>query len=163
VTSRAPAAYKEPGSAVPRRRGRHQLLVRQRPPEAGQEHSIAFINKAGEKIPYYGADMELAGDRIGGRKEDVHAAATEAKPRVELLDENGHLRQIVYPNIMGFRRPRDGAGPGRGPVLPDLPDLQRRDARVAGRGQERLLPQAMLPFWDIEQSIAEAKRAKASA
>src|ERR1700677_2003423 len=88
-TSRAPAKYKD---RVPQTRADedglsfwfvngHQKLSR--------DNSIAFVRKNGEKIPYYGADMELAGDQIGGRKEEIHAAATEAKPRVELLDEMG--------------------------------------------------------------------------
>src|SRR5271156_343191 len=70
-----------------------------------RNNSIAFVNKAGEKSAYYGANMDLAGDRIGGSKEDIPRAAVEAKPRVELLDEMGIYAQIVYPNIMGFAAP----------------------------------------------------------
>ena len=65
----------------------------------GTDNSIAFVHKNGKKIPYYGADM------MGGPRDDIHAAASEAKPRVELLDEMGIYTQIVYPNIMGFAAP----------------------------------------------------------
>jgi uncharacterized protein len=125
-----------------------------------RNNSIAFVNKAGEKVPYYGANMDLAGDQIGAAKEDIHRAAVEAKPRVELLDEMGIYAQIVYPNIMGFAAPALVQG-----VEPELSYVICRIFNDAMRewqaeGSERLLPQAMLPFWDIEESIAEAKRAK---
>ena len=65
----------------------------------GLDSSIAFVRKNGDKIPYFGADL------MGGPREDVHAAASEAKPRVELMDEMGIHTQIVYPNVMGFAAP----------------------------------------------------------
>jgi len=104
--------------------------------------------------------MDLAGDQIGGSKEEVHAAATEAKPRVDLLDEMGIYAQIVYPNIMGFAAPALVQGLDRdlSYVICQIYNDWMREWQA--EGSERLLPQAMLPFWDIPQSVAEAKRAK---
>ena len=155
-TSRAPARYKD---RVPQCRededgisfwyvDGHQKL--------SKNNSIAFVRKNGDKIPYYGANMEA----MGGSKEDIHLAATEAKPRVALLDEMGIYAQIVYPNIMGFAAPAMVQGLDRdlSYVICQIYNDAMREWQA--EGAERLLPQAMLPFWDIEQSIAEAKRAK---
>jgi len=155
-TSRAPARYKD---RVPQCRededgisfwyvDGHQKL--------SKNNSIAFVRKNGDKIPYYGANMEA----MGGSKEDIHLAATEAKPRVALLDEMGIYAQIVYPNIMGFAAPAMVQGLDRdlSYVICQIYNDAMREWQA--EGSERLLPQAMLPFWDIEQSIAEAKRAK---
>lgn len=128
-----------------------------------RNNSIAFVNKAGEKIPYYGANMEEYDrdkSQIGGNKDEIHRAAVEAKPRVDLLDEMGIYAQIVYPNIMGFAAPAmvQGLDPELSYVICQLYNDAMREWQA--EGSERLLPQAMLPFWNVEQSVAEAKRAK---
>lgn len=124
--------------------------------QLSKNNSIAFVRKNGDKIPYYGPNME----NMGGRKEDIHLAATEAKPRVDLLDEMGIYAQIVYPNIMGFAAPAmvQGLDLDLSYVITQIYNDAMREWQE--EGQNRLLPQAMLPFWDIDQSVAEAKRAK---
>jgi uncharacterized protein len=162
-TSRAPAKYAD---RVPQTRvaedGLSYWFV-DGDKKLSKNHSIAFVNKAGEKIPFYGANMEEFDrdtSQIGGSREEIHAAATEAKPRVDLLDEMGIYAQIVYPNIMGFAAPA---------MVQDLDrDLSNVICQIyndgmrewQAEGSERLLPQAMLPFWDIDHAIAETKRAK---
>jgi predicted TIM-barrel fold metal-dependent hydrolase len=128
-----------------------------------KNNSIAFVNKAGEKIPYYGANMEeydRETSQIGGSKEEIHRAAVEAKPRVDLLDEMGIYAQIVYPNIMGFAAPAMVQGLPRDLSLIICQIYNDGMREWQAEGSERLLPQAMLPFWDIDQAIAEARRAK---
>ncbi|WP_236787773.1 amidohydrolase family protein [Amycolatopsis sp. GM8] len=162
-TSRAPAKYAD---RVPQTRtdtdGQSYWFV-DGDKKLSRNNSIAFVNKAGEKIPYYGADMqEYDRDKsqIGGSKDEIHAAAVEAKPRVELMDEMGVYAQIVYPNIMGFAAPAMVQNLDRdlSYVICQIYNDAMREWQA--EGDERLLPQAMLPFWDIEQSVAEAKRAK---
>lgn len=128
-----------------------------------RNNSIAFVRKNGDKIPYYGAEIDKFdrdSSNIGGSKDDIHAAATEAKPRVNLLDEMGIYAQIVYPNVMGFAAPAmvQGLESGLSYVITQIFNDAMREWQE--EGQNRLLPQAMLPFWDIEQSVAEARRAK---
>jgi hypothetical protein len=95
-TSRAPAAYRD---RVPQTRtdgdGESYWCV-DGDKKLSKNNSRAFVRKNGAKIPYYGAGMEA----MGGCKEDIHAAAAEAEPRVDLLDEMGIYAQIVYPNAI---------------------------------------------------------------
>ncbi|MBL7502683.1 amidohydrolase [Frankia sp. CNm7] len=92
--------------------------------------------------------------------DDVHAAAYDAKARVKLLDELGLWAQIVYPNAAGLATMK---------FMNDVRDADLRLALVqiyndaiAEWQQEsggRLLPQAILPFWDQEALEREARRA----
>ena len=112
------------------------------------------MRKNGNKIPYYGADM------MGGPRDDIHAAASEAKPRVELLDQMGIYTQIVYPNVMGFAAPALVQNLDRElsyTIAAIYNDAMAEWQQESGR---RLLPQAVLPFWNIEDSVKEAVRAK---
>jgi len=73
--------------------------------------------------------------------------------------------QILYANVMGF------AGQGRGEAnsaaLPPL-DIALRNVtteifndamgEMQAESGDRLLPMAMLPWWDIDKSVAEAER-----
>ena len=92
--------------------------------------------------------------------EDMSDAATDPIARVKMLDELGISQQIVYPNVAGFGSNRFMA----------LEDKELRDvcARVyndaiiefQAAGQGRLFPQALVPFWDIEESVKELRRTK---
>jgi predicted TIM-barrel fold metal-dependent hydrolase len=151
-TSRAPAKFKDrvPQVGIDNSDGVSYWWVDG--VKLGKDSSIAFVRKSGEKIPYYGGDI------MGGPKEGVHAAATEARPRVDLLDEMGIYAQIVYPNIMGFAAPAMVQGLDR--ELSYAITAIYNDAMIEWQeeGQGRLLPQAILPFWDIESSVKEAVR-----
>jgi len=96
---------------------------------------------------------------------DVHPACSQVKPRLELMDELGVHAQVLYANVLGF------AGQGRGEVnskvLPPLDDELRlvstqifNDAmgEMQAESVDRLLPMAMLPWWDIKLALAEAER-----
>ncbi len=99
---------------------------------------------------------------------EVHPACSDVKARLALMDEMGVHAQILYANVMGF------AGQGRGEAnsaaLPPL-DIELRNVTTEifndamGEMQEesgdRLLPMAMLPWWDISKSLAEAERCHA--
>ena len=154
-TKRAPAKYKDrvPQTGVDNSDGKSYWWV-DADKKFGTDSSIAFVRKNGKKIPYYGADM------MGGPRDDIHAAASEAKPRVELLDQMGIYTQIVYPNVMGFAAPALVQNLDRelsSAIVAIYNDAMAEWQEESGR---RLLPQAVLPFWDIEASVKEAARAK---
>ncbi|MDG2003747.1 MAG: amidohydrolase family protein [Novosphingobium sp.] len=98
---------------------------------------------------------------------DVHPGCSQVKERLEVMDESGVWAQVVYPNVIGF------AGQGRGPdgqVLdPVDPELRLittqiyNDAMAEMQEESggRLLPMALLPWWDIELAIKEAERCRA--
>ncbi|MAG31079.1 MAG: amidohydrolase [Deltaproteobacteria bacterium] len=90
--------------------------------------------------------------------EEVHPGAIEVEPRLEYMDEHGLAVQIVYPNILGFA----------GNLVMNIEDLALREfsvtayndaaAEMQAAGKQRLYPQAMLPFWDVEASVRELER-----
>src|SRR5579872_7160459 len=97
--------------------------------------------------------------------DDVHPACSEAKARVALMDEIGVHAQILYANVLGF------AGQGRGEANSATLPLLDGDLRLVStqifndamgemqaESDERLLPMAMLPWWDIKLAVAEAER-----
>jgi predicted TIM-barrel fold metal-dependent hydrolase len=112
------------------------------------------VRKNGSKIPYYGADM------MGGPRDDIHAAASEAKPRVELLDQMGIHTQIVYPNVMGFAAPALVQNLDHELAYTIVAIYNDAMAEWQEESGRRLLPQAVLPFWSIEDSVKEAARIK---
>lgn len=89
---------------------------------------------------------------------DMDRAAWVVKERVELLDEIGIYAQIVYPNGVGFSSNHIFA----------IEDLALRTAilqiyndfyvDVQRESAGRLLPQAILPIWDMEFTVAEMTR-----
>lgn len=92
--------------------------------------------------------------------DQMSAAATDPKARLGLLDELGISQQIVYPNVAGFASNR----------FMQLKDEELRnicariyndaiiDLQKAGEG--RLFPQAVVPFWDIDEANQELRRVK---
>jgi predicted TIM-barrel fold metal-dependent hydrolase len=90
--------------------------------------------------------------------DEVHPGAIEIEPRLDYMDEHGLSMQIVYPNILGFA----------GNLVMRIEDAAHRSFCVtayndacgemqAGSNQ-RLFPQAMLPFWDIDLAVRELAR-----
>lgn len=116
----------------------------------------SFVKDDGRKIRAASVDLSK-----GLTQDDAHPASSDPKARVELLDELGIYAQIVYPNVLGF------AAPG----LVQLLDRELAYAIVRiyndacaewqEESGERLFPQAVLPFWNIADSVEEAARVKA--
>ena len=85
--------------------------------------------------------------------------AVDAKARLAYLDEVGVYYQVMYPNILGFHShmflesmPRELATECVQAYNDWLVEWCSADSR-------RLIPMMMLPFWDIDESVAEMKRA----
>ena len=86
-----------------------------------------------------------------------HASAHDMVARVEVMDDLGLYAQILYPNAAGFGSQK----------FADVKDdeLRRLCASIYNEGmieiQEisggRLLPMALLPWWDIEGSVARSR------
>jgi predicted TIM-barrel fold metal-dependent hydrolase len=91
--------------------------------------------------------------------DDAHPAAYDVPTRLEVMDEVGVWAQIVYPNAAGFGGQRFGALGD--PVLKNLCATLYNDAmaELQDQGAGRLYPMALLPWWDVDASVAEATRA----
>jgi len=97
--------------------------------------------------------------------DQVHPGCSKVKERLEVMDATSVWAAILYPNVMGF------AGQGRGKMgdktLPPLdPELRLISTQIYNDAMaemqeesgNRLLPMALLPWWDIDLALKEAER-----
>ena len=96
---------------------------------------------------------------------EVHPACSQLGPRLDVMDEQGIWAHVLYPNVLGF------GGQGRltaqgnrsAKVDEELRLISTQIYNDAGAEMQaqsggRMLPQALLPWWDIKLAVAEAKR-----
>jgi len=90
--------------------------------------------------------------------EEMDAAATDPKARLKLLDRLGISQQIVYPNVVGFGSNRfmDISDKGLRTVCAQVYNDALLELQSAG--EERLFPQAVVPFWDVKEAVEEIER-----
>ncbi len=151
-TSRAPASLRD---RVPRvvRSGDKRAWVVDRDVQISTASASSVIRKDGNKS----RGIEFFNWQI----EDVHPACYDMQARVEMLDRLGLYAQVLYPNVAGFgsqnfMKVEDG-------------DLRLACARIYNDAMAeiqaesggRLLPMALMPWWNIDQSVEEIARAKA--
>ena len=99
--------------------------------------------------------------------DQVHPGCSQTKERLEFMDDNDIWAQIIYPNVLGFAgqgRSPMGA-PRREPVDADLRLVSTQiynDAMAEMQAESggRLLPMALLPWWDIDLAVKEAERCR---
>jgi predicted TIM-barrel fold metal-dependent hydrolase len=93
------------------------------------------------------------------RLADAFLPAVDAKARLGYMDDVGVHYQVLYPNILGFHSHV---------FLNNMPaELATECVRAyndwlvewCSADRRRLIPMMMLPFWDIEASVAEMVRA----
>jgi predicted TIM-barrel fold metal-dependent hydrolase len=106
-------------------------------------------------------DMGFAKWHVG----EVHAACSQTKPRLEVMDQSGVWAQIVYPNVLGFGGQLRGDA-STAPIDADLRLVSTQiynDAMAEMQAESggRLLPMALLPWWDVKQAVTEAERCHA--
>ena len=148
-TSRAPARYKD---RVPQMKQTDGQLVWtiEGDLSMGNPCASSVIAPDGRKAQ----GLEFMGWRVG----DVHPGCSEVKARLEVMDRSGIWAQVVYPNVLGF----GGQGPAAkvDPALRLLSTQIYNDAAAEMQAESggRLLPMALLPWWDVELSVAEAIR-----
>lgn len=141
------------------------------------------VKKFGDKVPHVKWDPGMnedawffGGDRTGAaagaamagwheyppkrpqRLEQVDPALYEAHARLKKMDEYGIYAQVLYPNVAGF-----GAGRylGLGDQELMLLCVQAYNDWLtdwASADSKRLIPQAALPFWDLDATIKEMTR-----
>ena len=148
-TKRAPAKYKDEILHVEQIDGLRQWVVEGQ--LVGKAGGGSTIDKAGLKHPFLESMVEWDFDK-------AHIAAWDIDARLEILDDMGIQHQVLYPNALGLGGQAAGRGEGPGPA----PTLRRDLQRLAGRDPEqtnnRLLPMPILPAWDIDACVREAKR-----
>jgi predicted TIM-barrel fold metal-dependent hydrolase len=149
-SSRAPAALKDRLPRVAEQDGRRVWLVDGE--EIAPAGAVSVVKKDGSKA----VGVEFFNWKI----EDVHQASWDMQARLPILDSFGIQTQILYPNLAGF-------GSERFMKIED-DDLRRACATIYNDAMaeiqsdtgERILPMALVPWWNIEHSCAEVVRAK---
>lgn len=152
-SSRAPAKFKD---RVPR-------IVDSKEAGVGKQHWVVdddiVLGPAGISV--------IKKDGSKGRGIFSFATMDESTPgawhgpsRVEEMDALGVHTQILYPNAVGFA----------GGAIMSIKDIELRNfclsayndgaAELQAESKGRLLPQALLPFWDLDASVKELQRCR---
>jgi predicted TIM-barrel fold metal-dependent hydrolase len=129
--------------------------------------------KWGDLVPHVilddaGAESWYAGDTlycgpserftvVPDPDEITFAGASEPKARLEWMDRHGISSQVLYPNHLGFFI---------GVFLAMEPALRLECIRAyndfltefASADPKRLIPMVNVPWWDVDESIAEVRR-----
>jgi len=93
---------------------------------------------------------------------DIHRSSYDMDARLDVLDEVGIWAQILYPNTAGFGAQKFGEV--KDPQLRALCATLYNDAMVEiqEHSDGRLVPMALMPWWDVADSVAEVRRAAAN-
>lgn len=148
-TSRAPASLRDRVPHVEEHNGGSRWVVDGI--FAGLASGFSVVNRAGEKVPGTGF--------IGWGIDEVHPGAYSVPERLAVMDEMGVLAQIVYPNTFGF------GGQGLAKVTDEALRLATATiyndamAELQEESGGRLMPMAVLPWWNLEAAVAEVERA----
>jgi predicted TIM-barrel fold metal-dependent hydrolase len=129
-------------------------------PETGHHHwrigdswlmSVGFYAVAGWKEHPPATPHEL---------EEVDPGAWKAEDRLERMDEYGIFAQVLYPNLIGFESP---LFMNLGPELSLVCTQAYNDfiTEFASVDPRRLIPIAMVPFWDQDAAVKEMERCAA--
>src|SRR5258708_1451840 len=151
-TSRAPAGMKD------------------RMPHVADVDGIATWVVEGAVLGRAGAGGVVGRDKEKGRSfealyewtiDKIHEAAYDPVARLEIRDETGIWAQIISPNGGGLGG-QALAQAVDDPALRELCVEIFNDARaeLQAESNNRLLPMAIMPAWDIDACVREARRAK---
>jgi predicted TIM-barrel fold metal-dependent hydrolase len=151
-SARAPAAYRERLPRVKEIEGQRHWVVDESV-DLGRTSPTSVVRKDGRKS----RGVEF----FGWRHEDVHVGSYDLRARVALLDELGIWAQVVYPNLAGF---------GNQNFL-KVEDQELRKlcatiyndamAEIQAQTDERILPMALMPWWNVADCVDEVERTAA--
>jgi predicted TIM-barrel fold metal-dependent hydrolase len=152
-TSRAPAGMKDRLPHVAQVDGQATWVVGDA--VLGRAGAGGVVDKHSVKGRSFEALYEWEIDR-------VHEAAYDPVARVELMDEIGIWAHVIFPNVVGL---------GGQSISGAVDDLALRlvcvelyndaNAEMQANSNNRLLPMAVMPAWDVDACVREAQRAKA--
>jgi predicted TIM-barrel fold metal-dependent hydrolase len=149
-TSRAPARYRDRVPKVTEVDGQRAWFV---------DGDVQLSMATPASVVKHDGSKSKGVEFMAWEIEDVHQASWDMTARLDVLDRFGIHAQILYPNVAGF-------GNQNFMKVEDL-DLRRACAQiyndamaeVQADSKERLLPMALMPWWNIEQSVEEVQRA----
>ena len=117
----------------------------------GQATAAAVIGRDGKKES---ADIGLNQWSI----DDIHVGAYDPKVRLEVLDECGIDAQVIFPSTIGLGGQDLGMVEDQALCRLTIELYNDHLAEIQAESDNRLLPMPLMPAWDIDTCIAEAKR-----
>jgi predicted TIM-barrel fold metal-dependent hydrolase len=93
--------------------------------------------------------------------DEAHIGAHDPKVRLEVLDECGIDAQVIFPSSIGLGGQDFGVVEDRALSRVVLEIYNDRMAEIQADSGNRLLPLPLMPAWDVDTAIAEAKRVAA--
>jgi predicted TIM-barrel fold metal-dependent hydrolase len=115
----------------------------------GPAQTSCCIKKDGEKT--FGSDL------VRMKISDIYEGAYDVPARLAYMDASGISAQIAYPNLLGFGNQKSmGVDPDLRLVTTQI--FNDANAELQAASGDRIFPMALLPWWDIEASVAEAER-----
>lgn len=148
-TSRAPAKYKDRVPQVKEDKDGVLAWFLDGDIRLGAAHPICTIKKDGTKI--YGMDL------VNYKFNEVYEGAHSAKARVAYMDQHGITAQVIYGNLLGFGNQK---GLGADVDLRNVVTEIWNDAMAEFQAESgnRILPMALMPWWDMDLCVKEAQR-----
>jgi predicted TIM-barrel fold metal-dependent hydrolase len=101
---------------------------------------------------------KVLGEHILQPWERIDEAAWDVSARLQLMDTMGIHTQVIYPNAVGFSSNHIFAIEDRAQRAEILRLFNDFYVDVQEESDERLLPQAMLPVWDMALTVTEMER-----
>jgi predicted TIM-barrel fold metal-dependent hydrolase len=89
---------------------------------------------------------------------DTDPAAWDAEHRLRRLDELGVMTQVLYPNVLGVHSASIIAQKDAEFMLDCVRAYNDFITEFSSVDPKRLVPLTMLPFWDLDASVAEIER-----
>jgi predicted TIM-barrel fold metal-dependent hydrolase len=151
-TSRAPAAYRDRVPHVEMVDGERMWVFDGQ--TVGRYSAAGVIGRDGHKEEAHRALFEWG-------HEEVHVGAWDPKVRLGVLDECGIDAQIIFPSTIGLGG--QDLGLSTDETLRRLAVEIYNDgmAEIQAESGNRLLPLPIMPAWDVDACVAEAKRVAA--
>ncbi len=152
-TSRAPSAYVDRVPQMSEKNGRRRWWFDGDIP-IGLPIASSVVDTAGHKVTgtaFFDFDNEM-----------VHRASFDAEARTEMLDQLGIWAQIMYPNVAGFGNQNFLKSNDERLRLLSVQIYNDALAEFQADTGERVFGMALLPWWDLDASVAEIQRVHAN-
>lgn len=151
-TKRAPASLRDRVPQVRLLNGQPSWVINGNLPMGLGASASSIVGKDGK--------LSRGLEFMSWRGDDVHPSSFDPTARLAMMDKCGIHAEIVYPNVMGF------GGQNTAQVDPALRLASAQiynDASIEMQETSggRILPMAMVPWWDIEAAVTETRRAHA--
>ena len=149
-TSRAPAKYKDLVPQIKEIDGKQRWVVGDT--AIAPRHATAAIRPDGSKV--------LGLDFLGLANDDVHLACTSIPERLQLMDDLGIWVSVIYPNVAGFGSQNFAKAADAALREACVEIYNDYMAELQADSNNRLLPMAMIPWWDPPRAAREIERAE---